>query len=93
MATPAPPRPISIVKANSASRASGVLPAPSTADKVRINNVNTTGKPSSRLKVVVRRLAPGLTEEEFSTTLGNEWDVGKERVDWALYRQGKVSKE
>ncbi|KAI4096968.1 MAG: hypothetical protein LQ344_000771 [Seirophora lacunosa] len=54
----------------------------------------TTGAPSSpRLKLVVRRLPPGLTEVEFETILGGEWKLGGGRVDWAVYKPGKISKE
>jgi len=48
---------------------------------------------SPRLKVIIRRLPPGLTELEFYTSLGEEWKHGGERVDWASYKPGKVSKE
>jgi regulator of nonsense transcripts 3 len=46
-----------------------------------------------KLKVVVRRLAPGLTEAEFVQVLGDEWKVGQGRVDWFSYKPGKDSKE
>jgi regulator of nonsense transcripts 3 len=49
--------------------------------------------PSPKLKVVVRRLAPGLTEAEFTTILGDEWNLGQGKVDWFLYKPGKDSKE
>lgn len=34
-----------------------------------------------------------MTEAEFLAILGEEWDVGKGRVDWFNYEPGKVSKE
>ncbi|KAI4231538.1 MAG: hypothetical protein LQ349_005546 [Xanthoria aureola] len=46
-----------------------------------------------RLKLVVRRLPPGSTQEEFELSLGDEWKVGCGRVDWAVYKPGKVSKD
>ncbi|KAL2869171.1 putative nonsense-mediated mRNA decay protein Upf3 [Aspergillus lucknowensis] len=46
-----------------------------------------------RLKLVVRRLPPGLTQEEFETALGAEWKSGAGRVSWYLYKPGKVSKD
>jgi regulator of nonsense transcripts 3 len=46
-----------------------------------------------RLKLVLRRLPPGLTKAEFETTLGDEWKVGSGKVDWLLYKAGKISKE
>jgi len=49
--------------------------------------------PSPKLKVIIRRLAPGLTEGEFMSVLGEEWKLGLGRVDWFLYKPGKESKE
>ncbi|KAL8895185.1 MAG: hypothetical protein Q9207_008271 [Kuettlingeria erythrocarpa] len=46
-----------------------------------------------RLKLVIRRLPPGLTEAEFQTALGSEWKVGNGKVDWAIFKAGKVSKD
>lgn len=46
-----------------------------------------------RLKVVIRRLAPGLTEAEFAKLLGDEWKLGQGKVDWFSYKSGKDSKE
>ncbi|KAL8714360.1 MAG: hypothetical protein Q9220_001693 [cf. Caloplaca sp. 1 TL-2023] len=53
----------------------------------------TAPVPASRLKLVIRRLPPGLSEVEFQTALGNEWDIGSGKVDWATYKPGKVSKD
>lgn len=44
-------------------------------------------------KLVVRRLPPAMTEAEFLSILGEEWEVGQGRVDWFSYSEGKVSKE
>ncbi|KFY53664.1 hypothetical protein V496_07415, partial [Pseudogymnoascus sp. VKM F-4515 (FW-2607)] len=75
-----------------ASRAqtNGVLPIPAsqTAPKTSKASQNRAG-PS--LKVVVRRLAPALTEAEFMKIIGEEWKVGAGRVDWFSYKPGKVS--
>lgn len=46
-----------------------------------------------KLKVIIRRLAPGLTKEEFTTFIGDEWKLEQGRVDWFLYKAGKDSKE
>jgi regulator of nonsense transcripts 3 len=45
------------------------------------------------LRLVVRRLPPGLTEDEFWTALGGDWKVGAGKVEWAAFKGGKVSKE
>jgi hypothetical protein len=34
-----------------------------------------------------------MTEAEFTTILGPEWELSKGKVDWFSYAQGKVSKE
>ncbi|KAI4171175.1 MAG: hypothetical protein LQ346_008766 [Caloplaca aetnensis] len=55
---------------------------------------SATGTSSGpRLKLVIRRLPPGLTEDEFQTALGTEWKVGNGKVDWAIFKAGKVSKD
>jgi regulator of nonsense transcripts 3 len=49
--------------------------------------------PAQGEKVVVRRLPPAMTEEEFVTILGDEWRVGRGRVDWFSYWPGKMSQQ
>lgn len=46
-----------------------------------------------RLKLVLRRLPPGLTKAEFDAVVGDDWKLGAGRVDWLSYRKGKISKE
>ena len=46
-----------------------------------------------RLKLVLRRLPPGLTKAEFDALLGDEWKLGGGKVDWLIYKKGKISKE
>ncbi|KAK2627890.1 hypothetical protein QTJ16_002536 [Diplocarpon rosae] len=54
----------------------------------------TPAKPSAiKLKIIIRRLAPGLTEEEFISVLGDEWKLGHGKVDWFCYKPGKESKD
>ncbi|KAG5987511.1 hypothetical protein E4U52_007489 [Claviceps spartinae] len=42
-------------------------------------------------KLVIRRLPPGMTEQEFVTILGPDWEVNRGKVDWSSYVPGKVS--
>lgn len=49
--------------------------------------------PAPRLRLVVRRLPPGLTEAEFWEYIGVEWQVGKGKVDWAAFKPGKISRD
>ena len=51
---------------------------------------NAPKTPTTRLKLEIRRLPPGLTLSEFEETLGEEWKPGKGRVDWREFRQGKI---
>ncbi|KAI8941415.1 hypothetical protein NX059_002638 [Plenodomus lindquistii] len=44
-----------------------------------------------RLKLICRRLPPGLTRPEFESVLGPEWKLGAGRIDWLNYRKGKIS--
>ena len=54
----------------------------------------TRAKASSQgEKLVIRRLPPGMTEPEFSSVLGSDWDLGSGKVDWFSYAPGKISKE
>ncbi|KAK4140059.1 Smg-4/UPF3 family-domain-containing protein [Dichotomopilus funicola] len=47
--------------------------------------------PAQGEKAVVRRLPPAMTEDEFVAILGDEWRVGRGKVDWFSYWPGKVS--
>ncbi|KAI8955146.1 Smg-4/UPF3 family-domain-containing protein [Xylaria longipes] len=44
-------------------------------------------------KVLVRRLPPGMTEDECWAVLGEEWKVGKGKVNWARYDNGEISND
>ncbi|KAI9810655.1 MAG: hypothetical protein M1827_006114 [Pycnora praestabilis] len=95
MASPAPQ--ITIAKPNKPSQ-NGILPIPASAARKSAHgggNVGgTTGKISGpRLKVVIRRLPPGLTSGEFEGALGEDWKLGGGRVDWMIYKAGKISKD
>ncbi|GIJ92087.1 hypothetical protein Asppvi_011062 [Aspergillus pseudoviridinutans] len=73
----------------------GVLQIPVAATQ---KNASTASKkapkpPAPRLKLLVRRLPPGLTQSEFENALGSEWMVGAGKVDWYQYKPGKVSKD
>jgi regulator of nonsense transcripts 3 len=49
--------------------------------------------PAPRLKLLIRRLPPGLTQSELESALGDQWKAGAGNVDWLQYKPGKVSKE
>jgi len=72
--------------------ANGVLPV--SANQTAGNAPKPATKlPVPRLKAIVRRLPPGLTEAEFASILGDEWNLAQGKVDWFLYKPGKDSKE
>ncbi|KAL1860773.1 hypothetical protein Plec18167_009184 [Paecilomyces lecythidis] len=73
----------------------GVLPISASATQKNASaSSKSTAKPSTpRLKLVVRRLPPGLTQGEFESALGEEWKLGASKVDWFQYKEGKVSKD
>ncbi|KAK4175880.1 putative regulator of nonsense transcripts [Triangularia setosa] len=50
-----------------------------------------TKAPANGEKVVIRRLPPGMTEEEYHNILGDEWKLGNGKVDWFSWCSGKVS--
>ena len=89
---------IVIAKPDQPPAANGVL-AGSMSTSSAANHLRTTLKatrtksPGPRLKVVVRRLPPSLTEQEFHDALGPDWTVGGGRVDWMSYQVGKGSHE
>ncbi|CAI7665946.1 unnamed protein product [Penicillium glandicola] len=53
----------------------------------------TPKPPAPRLKLLIRRLPPGLTHAELENALGDEWKAGAGNVDWLQYKPGKVSKD
>lgn len=73
----------------------GVLQIPAAVTQKNANPApKKTPKPAApRLKLLVRRLPPGLTQEEFEAALGGEWKAGAGKVDWFQYKPGKISKE
>ncbi|RDW66044.1 hypothetical protein BP6252_09679 [Coleophoma cylindrospora] len=71
----------------------GLLPIGVSQTSSSTPKTSTMKPPSPKLKVIVRRLAPGLTEAEFTTILGEEWKLGGGKVDWFLYKPGKDSKD
>ncbi|KAI9645158.1 hypothetical protein NHQ30_005892 [Ciborinia camelliae] len=71
----------------------GVLSVTSTQTSGNASKQTASKPASSKTKLIVRRLAPGLTEAEFSSILGDEWKLGQGKVDWFQYKLGKDSKD
>ncbi|KAE8356930.1 Smg-4/UPF3 family-domain-containing protein [Aspergillus coremiiformis] len=78
----------------------GVLQIPIAATQKNTTTTTATSarkkvpKPATpRLKLLVRRLPPGLTEAEFESAIGPEWKIGAGKIDYFQYKPGKVSKD
>jgi Smg-4/UPF3 family len=71
----------------------GILPVTASQTAGNTSKASANKSAGPRLKVVIRRLAPGLTEAEFVKLLGDDWRLGQGRVDWFSYKPGKDSKE
>lgn len=57
------------------------------------SNKSQAKNATARLKVLIRRLPPGITQAEVQNILGEAWTVGKGKVDWVSFKPGKASKE
>jgi regulator of nonsense transcripts 3 len=77
--------PPKVLQKNPDRGGAGVLPIPAS-----VRAPPAPKPPAARLKLEIRRLPPGLTLLEFEEALGEEWKLGKGRVDWREYRQGKA---
>ncbi|KAI9774341.1 MAG: hypothetical protein M1840_004235 [Geoglossum simile] len=93
---PSSPR-ITIAKPFKGSGTNGVLSVSVTATQQSPQTAAPRSTPSKstgpRLKVTIRRLPPGLTQAELGAALGEDWKLGGGRVDWMIYKPGKVSKD
>src|SRR4051794_11816714 len=55
----------------------GILPISATAPQKNTASKASSSKAATpRLKLLVRRLPPGLTKEEFDVALGDDWKLG-----------------
>lgn len=77
------------------AKPTGLLPVSVTERTHPASGVKQTSqKPMrSKQKVVVRRLPPGLTQQEFERSLGENWKANEKKFSWVCFKQGKVSKE
>jgi regulator of nonsense transcripts 3 len=75
------------------TQTNGLLPVTASQTSGNATRPVAAKPPAPKLKVIVRRLAPCLTEAEFTSILGDEWKLGQGKVDWFLYKPGKESKE
>ncbi|KAJ5184065.1 hypothetical protein N7492_001681 [Penicillium capsulatum] len=79
----------------SAKSTAGVLQIPAAATQKSASSPAKKAHktPTPRLKLLIRRLPPGLTQLELESALGEEWKAGAGKVDWLQYKPGKVSKD
>ncbi|USP74562.1 uncharacterized protein yc1106_01836 [Curvularia clavata] len=69
----------------------GVLPVALLQKNTPAQTPRGPKPPQPRLKLICRRLPPGLTKTEFVQALGDEWKLGAGKIDWINYRKGKIS--
>ncbi|GKT47098.1 uncharacterized protein ColSpa_07279 [Colletotrichum spaethianum] len=80
--------------AQGASRkTNGVIPASGQQPAADAPKSNKSRTPIEGDKVIIRRLPPGMTEQELWNNLGDEWKAGNGLVSWHNFAQGKISQE
>lgn len=79
--------------ASTRPQSNGLLPVTASQTSGNVVRQHAMKPPVGKLKLIVRRLPPGLTEDEFAIILSDEWKVGNGKVDWFLYKPGKDSAE
>ncbi|KUL82582.1 hypothetical protein ZTR_09366 [Talaromyces verruculosus] len=75
------------------AKEAGIIQLPLSATQKGAPAKRTPKVAAPRLKLIVRRLPPGLTRAEFETGLGDEWKVGRGKIDWFQFKPGKISKD
>jgi regulator of nonsense transcripts 3 len=78
---------------SSMAKEAGIIQLPLSATQKGAPAKRAPKVAAPRLKLIVRRLPPGLTRAEFETGLGDEWKVGRGKIDWFQFKPGKISKE
>ncbi|KAI1506351.1 Smg-4/UPF3 family-domain-containing protein [Biscogniauxia marginata] len=79
---------------NTAPRKSnGVLPVSTSQVANETPKASKAKAPAQGKKVIIRRLPPGMTSEEFDTILGDEWKAGNGKVNWARFHEGEISND
>ncbi|KAI1487080.1 Smg-4/UPF3 family-domain-containing protein [Biscogniauxia mediterranea] len=77
---------------NTSSRKSnGVLPVTGSQAANDAPKASKAKVPAQGKKVIIRRLPPGMTSEEFEAILGEEWKSGNGKVDWTRFHEGEIS--
>lgn len=74
-------------------KANGVLPVAAAQATTDAPKATKSKVPVDGEKVVIRRLPPGMTEDECIKLLGEDWKVGNGKVDWFSYQPGKISQD
>ncbi|EED16929.1 nonsense-mediated mRNA decay protein Upf3, putative [Talaromyces stipitatus ATCC 10500] len=78
---------------SSVAKEAGIIQLPLSATQKGASTKRTPKVPAPRLKLIIRRLPPGLTQAEFETGLGDDWKVGRGKIDWFQFKSGKISKD
>jgi regulator of nonsense transcripts 3 len=75
------------------SRKTNGQPSVTSSQSADASKTSKAKAPVEGDKVVIRRLPPGLTKEEFVNILGDAWKGGNGKVGWFRYEKGKISTE
>lgn len=78
---------------SSTAKEAGIIQLPLSATQKGASAKRAPKVAAPRLKLIVRRLPPGLTRAEFEIGLGDDWKVGQGKIDWFQFKPGKISKE
>lgn len=83
-----PPKPMVVLAKKGANH--NHADSPSQPQHQHSGKQNHQPKNTARLKLLVRRLPPALTKDEFLSALGDDWKVPSNKIDWLEYRCGKI---
>ncbi|KAI0010506.1 Smg-4/UPF3 family-domain-containing protein [Xylariaceae sp. FL0662B] len=80
-----------MASASTLRKINGVLPVGTGQASNETPKATKAKVPPQGKKIIIRRLAPGMTEDEFWAILGDEWKKGNGKVDWVRFHEGEIS--
>ncbi|KAI1076454.1 Smg-4/UPF3 family-domain-containing protein [Whalleya microplaca] len=80
-----------MASASTLRKLNGVLPVTTNQSGTETPKTTRSKVPPQGKKIIIRRLAPGMTEDEFWAILGDEWKKGNGKVDWTRFQPGEIS--
>ncbi|ROW17292.1 hypothetical protein VPNG_01286 [Cytospora leucostoma] len=90
---------MTVQQSSAVPKQAGLLPIRPTQAQARTSSPvdvskSTKAKTAAQdgVKIKIRRLPPGITEQEFVAILGDTWKAGKGKVGWFEYHAGHIPK-